>query len=260
MAEEKHERGRRWVCEPSGCIEPLLGDSGAEAATPRTVIDVFRATCERHGYRAALALKRPDAATPTVIPKEWLYWTWSEYWTESRAFAKALHALKVGKFGIVNVLGFNSPEWFVANMGAMMAGGICAGIYVSNSAEACHYVTQHSRAEVVAVDGNKQLAKYAVVPPGSLPHMKVRTQTNMAKFSYLSCITTFFVVAGAGAVLKRVGLVKPFFSAQRVMREPIGRAGVFSSAHLRPISTKLPYCTPLGQVLSQLRQVKQRSK
>ena len=29
----------------------------------------------------------------------------------------------------VNVIGFNSPEWFIAEMGAILAGGKAAGIY-----------------------------------------------------------------------------------------------------------------------------------
>jgi long-chain-fatty-acid--CoA ligase ACSBG len=80
--------------------------------------------------------------------------------------------LKVDKFGIVNVLGFNSPEWFVANMGSIMGGGICAGIYTTNTAEACEYISQHSKAAVVVVEDHKQLAKYASMAKGSLPHLK----------------------------------------------------------------------------------------
>ena len=42
-----------------------------------------------------------------------------------------------------------------------MAGCIAAGIYTSNLPEACGYITNHSMAEVVVVEDNKQLAKYA---------------------------------------------------------------------------------------------------
>ena len=52
---------------------------------------------------------------------------------------------------------------------------------------------------------------------------------------------------------------KPSFSAQRTACSVAGR-GTFSSTSLRPISTRWPYCTPLGHVVSQLRHVKQRSK
>ena len=55
------------------------------------------------------------------------------------------------------------------------------------------------------------------------------------------------------------GEFSPSLSAQRLARSPKGR-GTCSSTILRPMSTRWPYCTPLGQVLSQLRQVRQRSR
>ena len=43
----------------------------------------------------------------------------------------------------------------------MFAAGIAAGIYTSNTADACHYISSHSKAEVVVLEGNLQLKKYA---------------------------------------------------------------------------------------------------
>jgi hypothetical protein len=48
-------------------------------------------------------------------------------------------------------------------------------------------------------------------------------------------------------------------SAPSAAFSPAGR-GTLASTILRPMSTRWPYCTPLGQVLSQLRQVRQRSR
>ena len=55
------------------------------------------------------------------------------------------------------------------------------------------------------------------------------------------------------------GEVRPSFSAQRTARSRVGRSTT-SSTIGRTISTSRPYCTPDGQVLSQLRQVRQRSR
>ena len=57
----------------------------------------------------------------------------------------------------------------------------------------------------------------------------------------------------------KAGEGKPSLRAQRRAFSPNGR-GTLSSTSLRPMSTRWPYCTPLGQVLSQLRQVRQRSR
>jgi len=61
------------------------------------------------------------------------------------SFAKTLVHLGVEPFRIINILGFNSPEWLIANNGAILAGCIAAGIYATNSPEACHYITEHSK-------------------------------------------------------------------------------------------------------------------
>lgn len=87
-------------------------------------------------------------------------YTWQQYYDASKAMARALASIGLERFESVNVLGFNAPEWLVSNMGAMMAGGICAGIYTTNGPEACKYITEHSRARVVVLDGAKQLEKY----------------------------------------------------------------------------------------------------
>jgi len=50
-------------------------------------------------------------------------------------------------------------------MGAIAAGGVAAGIYTTNLPEACHYVSEHSRAKVVVCEGAKQLAKYIEIAP-----------------------------------------------------------------------------------------------
>lgn len=69
-------------------------------------------------------------------------------------------ALDFKRFDIINIIGFNSPEWFFANFGAIVAGGIAAGIYATNGPDACKYQVQHSEAKVVVVEGVKQLEKF----------------------------------------------------------------------------------------------------
>lgn len=48
----------------------------------------------------------------------------------------------------INIIGFNSPEWLIANCGAIAAGGVAVGIYTTNNVEACKYISEHSEAEV----------------------------------------------------------------------------------------------------------------
>lgn len=37
----------------------------------------------------------------------------------------------------VNIIGFNSPEWFIAFYGAICVNMIGAGVYTTNAADAC---------------------------------------------------------------------------------------------------------------------------
>jgi long-subunit acyl-CoA synthetase (AMP-forming) len=84
------------------------------------------------------------------------------------SFAKTLVFLKVDKFKIVNILGFNAPPWMISTIGSMMAGCIGAGIYMTNAPEACHYITEHSKAEVVSIHCTLPLPPLPL-PPLPLP-------------------------------------------------------------------------------------------
>jgi len=161
--------GTYWVTDPNAYLEPQIGRTGAASLPALTVVEVFRNTVTKFADQPALCLKRRATETSS-IPKSWEVWTWQMYWDDCKKFAKTLVFLQVEKFRVVNILGFNSPEWFIANTGSIFAGCIAAGIYTTNTPEACKYISEHSQAEVIVVEGNKQLAKY--VKMGSLEHLK----------------------------------------------------------------------------------------
>lgn len=157
-----------YATEPNAIVSPKVGKKDSFAGRePKTVIEVFRGTVQKFGTLPALCLKRPVEG---VIPEQWQIWTWKQYYDECAKFAKSLVSLNCRSFGCVNILGFNSPEWLIANSGAILAGCIAAGIYSTNTADACKYITEHSMAEVVVLEGNKQLEKYSKMGP--MEHLK----------------------------------------------------------------------------------------
>jgi long-chain-fatty-acid--CoA ligase ACSBG len=101
----------------------------------------------------------------------WTTWTFKEYKNEVDKFGKALISVGFERFDIINIIGFNAPEWFFANFGAIAAGGVAAGIYSTNNAEACQYISKHSKAKVVVCEGLQQLEKYVQIH-GDLPDLK----------------------------------------------------------------------------------------
>ena len=88
-------------------------------------------------------------------------WTWDQYYKDAMKFAKALAKLKVIERTAVGIMGFNSPEWGIAFIGAMMYNCVNTGIYITNAAEACVYQADHSEAEVIIVETNEMLSRFS---------------------------------------------------------------------------------------------------
>jgi long-chain-fatty-acid--CoA ligase ACSBG len=93
----------------------------------------------------------------------WIDITWKQYYADTQRAARALMHLGLKPHQSVSIIGFNAPQWFVANMGAIAAGGNAAGIYTTSEPDACAYVVEHSESRVVVVENNAQLAKFLKV-------------------------------------------------------------------------------------------------
>jgi len=103
---------------------------------------------------------------------EELIWTWSEYHTQVLAVSKAFIELGLQPFHTVAILGHNDPCWHMSNLAAVHAGGFATGIYQTNSASACQYIAEDSRANILVVGDLEQLAKILSIR-SSLPHLRV---------------------------------------------------------------------------------------
>ena len=118
------------------------------------VMDVFDRTVRAHGPRPALRVKRRGT---------WRAISWDEYHRQVRSVARALIAIGVRPGDGVAIIGYNCPEWFFADIGAIYAGAVPAGIYTTSSPEQCEYVASHCDASVVFVEDDAQLAKFLLV-------------------------------------------------------------------------------------------------
>ena len=72
-------------------------------------------------------------------------------------------------------LGFNSPEWFITQLGAILAGAFSAGIYTTNSPESCKYIIENCRAQIVVAEDTKQFDKFPKINE-FLPNVKSAIQ------------------------------------------------------------------------------------
>ncbi len=131
-----------------------------------TVHQVLTTTVEKFGARPALRVKRGG---------QWKTTTWSEYARDVKRAARSLVALAVAPGQGVSIIGANSPEWLVADVGAIYASAMPAGIYTTNSAAQVRYITDHCEAKVAFADTPEQVAKFVAEKSG-MPRLEVVVQ------------------------------------------------------------------------------------
>ncbi len=101
----------------------------------------------------------------------WRTMSWREYRDEVHQAARGLIALGVAGGRGGGILGYNRPEWFVADLAAIAAGGVPAGIYTTSSTEQCRYVLAHSEARVAVVEHREHLPAILALRD-SLPELR----------------------------------------------------------------------------------------
>ena len=90
---------------------------------------------------------------------EWRGISWDTFDAQVHEFASALLAYGLQRGDSVCILMGNVPEWPIADIGTIAAGGVGVGLYPTSSAEQCKYIINHSDATVVVVDTEAQLEK-----------------------------------------------------------------------------------------------------
>ncbi|XP_026198590.1 long-chain-fatty-acid--CoA ligase ACSBG2-like [Anabas testudineus] len=155
-----------WSTSRYKAVRLRMESSGPASKTPITVHQLFLETVESYGDNPALISKKEG---------QWVTLTWRQYYYECRAAAKSFLKLGLKRFHGVGILGFNSPEWFISDIGCILAGGLATGIYTTNSPEACQYVAANCEANILVVENKKQLDKILQVKD-QLPHLKAIVQ------------------------------------------------------------------------------------
>lgn len=119
--------------------------------TPSTMMEIFEEAVKENPKDDALFIEKNG---------QWQSWTWNHYYKEATNFAKALINIGVEPYRTVNILGFNSPEWFAAFIGGMYAAVVPSGVYLTNNSESCMYIAEHSECGCLVLDSIEQFKKY----------------------------------------------------------------------------------------------------
>ena len=127
-----------------------------------TVLAIMARTAAAHAGRPAMRVKRDGS---------WQTTTWATYHAEVLTAAAGLVALGLEPRKGVAIMGFNRPEWFVADLAAIAAGGVPAGIYTTSTPEQCRYIAAHAEAQVAVLETRDHLARFAAIR-GELPELR----------------------------------------------------------------------------------------
>ena len=145
-------KGLHWSTDVHDELPVKMRPSGPGSEVPFTLTQMFQNAVRSGGDRPALWVERNGST---------LCWTWNLYYQDSLRFAKACHKMNVTERAAVAIMGFNSPEWFIAFMGTIMNNNINTGIYITNQADACLYQAQHSDAEVIVCETTEHLQRFS---------------------------------------------------------------------------------------------------
>lgn len=176
-----YEPSQYWTADPKGVSKIVFAESGmgSKAKVPaKTLSEVFRMAVQRNPTRVALrteampAIGKGEEIPPPMPLKRWKKWTHQEYYDDCRNVAKAMISLGFQAHDAANILGFNSPEWFIGAMSAILAGGKCAGIYPSDNEEQIQFKVDHSNGSIMFVETAADLEKVKTVID-DLPYLKV---------------------------------------------------------------------------------------
>ncbi|HEV2855624.1 MAG TPA: long-chain fatty acid--CoA ligase [Thermoanaerobaculia bacterium] len=117
----------------------------------------FRSVVHMFQHRVA---ETPDAeAMSGRYGGSWRSMTWAEAGRRARAIGCGLLSLGFQKGERGAVLATSSPEWVLADLGILSAGGATSTIYTSNTAEESAYILADSGARVCFVENPLQEAK-----------------------------------------------------------------------------------------------------
>jgi len=151
----QYGEGPHYTCARDGCIPIKRSRSGISSMAPSTIVDVFKRAVAKNGERVCWRRE--------TEPGNWELCTWTKHYRNCTKSAKSLMALGLEAHDAVNIIGFNSWQWFTANMGCILAGGIAAGQYGTNSPGQCKFIASHCEAKILFLEGMKQLNKWTVI-------------------------------------------------------------------------------------------------
>ena len=128
----------------------------------RNIYSLFRERTEQYRGRDVFYVRLND---------QWAGLSWDRFHSEAHEFGYGLISMGLETGTPLCILMGTVPEWPIADIGTIIAGGVSVGLYPTSSAEQCKYIINHSDAEFVLVDTKLQLDKILSIRK-ELPRVK----------------------------------------------------------------------------------------
>ncbi|MCP4957778.1 MAG: long-chain fatty acid--CoA ligase [Actinomycetia bacterium] len=129
-------------------MNPIVGKPSRDET--RTVLDRFWERVEQQPERTALRFRDGD---------RWSTISWGDYGTAVEETAGGLITLGLESGDRVGLLSANRPEWHIADLAVLSAGGVTVPVYPTSSSSQVAYVLENAGCRVCFVDDHEQLAK-----------------------------------------------------------------------------------------------------
>lgn len=148
----------------NGPVKLRIDDTGLGAGEPLSVPSMLQHVAESN--EDVVAMRSKD-----LITGEWKLWTYKSLEEDVKTVAKSLLEIGLHRHHSVAIIGNNSPHWVIANLAAIMAGGISAGIHASLSSEEIARICIDCKADVIVLQSETLLKKVLLIQH-KLPELK----------------------------------------------------------------------------------------
>ncbi len=122
-----------------------------ETGSFETVPRVFARTVAENRFRVAMRRKHLGV---------WQDITWDDYYDRAEKVGCALIGMGFKKGESACIIGDNSIEWVMADLGIQCAGGVSVGVYATNAWPQVEYVVTHCDARFLFAENEEQLDKW----------------------------------------------------------------------------------------------------
>ena len=119
-----------------------------------TTPKLFRLRCQTLGSRTAHREKTFGI---------WRSHSWNDYFTRAKHLGLGLVSLGLKRGEVVSILSEDNKEWMYTDVGVQCVGGICSGVYTTDSASQLEYLVNDSDSRFLFVENDEQLDKFLQV-------------------------------------------------------------------------------------------------